>query len=436
MPAADLVCLEPSKPLKPPVYGVKKGQSRKELAKEFVNTQQNLKEWDSSFYLADLGQVVRNLQMWTKHMPKIRPYYAMKCNPSQPVVQLLASLGVGFDCASKFEIEMALKCGVKPDDILFAVPCKMSSHIEYACRTGVRTMTFDNADELHKIKRIHPTGKLLLRLDVSEFEEGVKMGDKFGASMPDAQKLVLLCKTLNLNLAGICYHPGSGVESFECINSCLQQCKELYDFAALNGVDLKNIDIGGGFFCGETFIKISKQVTATIDRLFPPETGLTVIAEPGRFFVENAFAFVTSVHGKAIVNDVAKYYIGAGIFTTFWLSTFDHSQKIPESLSRPNNDKSYVSMVYGPTCAGFDIVLNSVMLPEAQINDWWFFDNMGAYSALNILGFNGYLVIKAAFFISEDIWNEIAEKLDPKSPLFEQYQQLEKKDEGIISNDV
>uniref|UniRef100_F6UZ77 ornithine decarboxylase n=2 Tax=Ciona intestinalis TaxID=7719 RepID=F6UZ77_CIOIN len=234
MPAADLVSLEPSKPLKPPVYGVRKGKSRKEFAKVFVNSQRNLKEWDSSFYLGDLGQVVRNLQMWTKHMPKIRPYYAMKCNPSQPVVQLLASLGVGFDCASKFEIETALKCGVKPEDILFAVPCKMSSHIEYACQTGVQVMTVDNADELHKIKRIHPTGKLLLRLNVCEFEEGVRMGDKFGASMSDAKKLVLLCKSLNLNLNGICYHPGSGVESFECIMSCLQQCKELYDFAASN----------------------------------------------------------------------------------------------------------------------------------------------------------------------------------------------------------
>ncbi|XP_078493170.1 antizyme inhibitor 2-like [Ciona intestinalis] len=419
MHAAELACLEPHISLKPPVYGVAEGEGRKELAKTFVCSQKKLNEWDSSFYIGDLGQVVRNLQLWTKHMRQIRPYYAMKCNPSQPVVQLLASLGVGFDCASKFEIESALKCGVKPDDILFAIPCKISSHIEYACRTGVRTMTFDNVDELHKIKRIHPTGKLLLRLDVTDFEKGIKFGDKFGASMPKARKLTLLCKELDLNLVGICFHPGSGSDSSEATRNCLQHCKELYDFATSNEVHLKTIDIGGGFICGENFIEISEQVTATVGKLFPPKTGVRVIAEPGRFFVKNAFEFVTPVHGKAIVGDRAKYYIGAGVFSTFCMSLFEELKRIPESLSRKavgvlpksiyklclqETCELYPSTVYGPTCAGVDVVLNNILLPEAQIGDWWFFDNMGAYSSLLSLGFNGYMVLKTGFYISQNIW--------------------------------
>ncbi|XP_078495826.1 antizyme inhibitor 2-like [Ciona intestinalis] len=307
-------------------------------------------------------------------MPQIRRYYAMKCNPSQPVVQLLASLGVGFDCASKFEIESALKCGVKPDDIIFGVPCKMFSHIEYACRSGVRTMTFDNADELHKIKRIHPTGKLLLRLDVTEFEKGIKFGDKFGASMPEARKLILLCKQLDLNLVGICYHPGSGSDSSEATRNCLQKCKKLYDFATSNEVHLKIIDIGGGFICGENFIE-----------------------------VRQLFAWLL----------IAR------------LLTFILRKKSIYKLCLQENCEVYASNVYGPTGAGVDIVLNNIMLPEAQIGDWWFFDNMGAYSSLVSLGFNGYMVLKTGFYISQDIWNEIADKLDPKSPLFGQYQQLE-----------
>ncbi|XP_078493984.1 ornithine decarboxylase-like [Ciona intestinalis] len=362
-------------------------------------------------------------------MPQIKPHYAMKCNPSQPVVQLLASLGVGFDCASGFEIESALKCGVKPDDILFAIPCKMSSHIEYACRTGVRTMTFDNVDELHKIKRIHPTGKLLLRLRVQYCGIGIKMDDKFGASMSEAEKLILLCKELEMNLAGICFHPGSGSNSFDTIDRSLQQCRDLYDFANSNGIDLKIIDIGGGLVCTESFIKVSIQITSAVDKLFPPETGVTVIAEPGTFLVENAFAFVTTVHGKALVNDRAKYYIGAGVFTAFILKFFKEFKRFPESLSHEaEKGKYYATSVYGPTCAGDDCVVDNILLPEAQIGDWWFFDNMGAYSSLVSLGFNGYMVLKAGFYISQDTWHEIAKKLDPKCPLFEQYRQHQKLD--------
>nr|XP_002125033.1 ornithine decarboxylase-like isoform X1 [Ciona intestinalis] len=290
-------------------------------------------------------------------------------------------------------------------------------------------MTFDNVDELHKIKRIHPTGKLLLRLNVTDFEKGVKFGDKFGASMSEARKLTLLCKELNLNLVGICFHPGSGSDSSEATRNCLHRCKELYDFATSNEIHLKIIDIGGGFVCGENFIEISEQVTATVGKLFPPETGVTVIAEPGRFFVKNAFGFVTPVHGKAIVGDRAKYYIGAGVFSTFCMTLFEKFERIPENLSRKAEKCDlYSSTVYGPTCAGVDVVLNNILLPEAQIGDWWFFDNMGAYSSLVSLGFNGYMVLKTGFYISQDIWNEISEKLDPDCPLFEQYRQPQKLD--------
>ncbi|XP_078481685.1 uncharacterized protein LOC100185124 [Ciona intestinalis] len=154
-----------------------------------------------------------------------------------------------------------------------------------------------------------------------------------------------------------------------------------------------------------------------------------MIAEPGTFLVENAFAFVTTVHGKALVGDTAKYYIGAGVFTAFNLKFFEEFKRIPESLSHEaEKGKYYATSVYGPTCAGDDCVVDNIMLPEAEIDDWWIFDNMGAYSSLVSLGFNGYMVLKAGFYISQDTWNEIAEKIDPKCPLFDQYRQHQKLD--------
>ncbi|XP_078493235.1 ornithine decarboxylase 1-like [Ciona intestinalis] len=111
------------------------------------------------------------------------------------------------------------------------------------------------------------------------------------------------------------------------------------------------------------------------------------------------------------------------------MSFFEELKRIPENLSRKAEKcELYPSTVYGPTCAGVDVVLNNILLPEAQIGDWWFFDNMGAYSSLLSLGFNGYMVLKTGFYISQDIWHEIAEKLDPECPLFEQYRQPQKLD--------
>jgi ornithine decarboxylase len=49
--------------------------------------------------------------------------------------------------------------GVSPDRIIYANPCKQISHLQYAAQKGVELMTFDNEDELHKVKKYFPTAK-------------------------------------------------------------------------------------------------------------------------------------------------------------------------------------------------------------------------------------------------------------------------------------
>lgn len=45
------------------------------------------------------------------------------------------------------------------DRIIYANPCKQSSYIRFAQEVGVEIMTFDNENELLKIKQIHPNAK-------------------------------------------------------------------------------------------------------------------------------------------------------------------------------------------------------------------------------------------------------------------------------------
>ena len=80
-------------------------------------------------------------------MPRVEPFYAVKCNNEPGILQLLASLGTGFDCASKAEIEQVLSLGVDPSRIIYANPCKMRSHIKYASERNVSLMTFDDEVE-------------------------------------------------------------------------------------------------------------------------------------------------------------------------------------------------------------------------------------------------------------------------------------------------
>jgi len=57
-----------------------------------------------NFYVVDLGALQRLYRAWGEAMPRVHPYYAVKCNPDVGVLATLAALGAGFDCASEAEI--------------------------------------------------------------------------------------------------------------------------------------------------------------------------------------------------------------------------------------------------------------------------------------------------------------------------------------------
>lgn len=75
------------------------------------------------------------------------------------VLEVLAAMGTGFDCASKMEINKVLSLGVNSDRIIFANPAKPASHIRHASSMGIDLMTFDNEVELHKIKKYYPNAR-------------------------------------------------------------------------------------------------------------------------------------------------------------------------------------------------------------------------------------------------------------------------------------
>ena len=70
---------------------------------------------DDTLYIYDLGNTMRLFKAWRAAMPRVIPYYAVKCNPEPALLKLLAALGAGFDCASKAELETVLGLGVTRD---------------------------------------------------------------------------------------------------------------------------------------------------------------------------------------------------------------------------------------------------------------------------------------------------------------------------------
>jgi hypothetical protein len=104
-----------------------------------------------TFYVYDLGEVARLHGLWVAALPRVAPFYAVKCNPEPGIVAMLDALGAGFDCASVQELERAAALGVPQGRVIFANPCKRPADFRYAAERGVEYTTFDCASELEKI---------------------------------------------------------------------------------------------------------------------------------------------------------------------------------------------------------------------------------------------------------------------------------------------
>ncbi|KAF6719813.1 Ornithine decarboxylase 1 [Oryzias melastigma] len=130
---------------------LEEGFSAWDIVEQKIN-ELSLTDDRDAFYVCDLGDVLKKHLRWTRGLPRVTPFYAVKCNDSRAVVMTLASLGTGFDCASK-------SLGVHPCRIIYANPCKQVSQMKYASAQGVQMMTFDSEVELMKVARYHDNAK-------------------------------------------------------------------------------------------------------------------------------------------------------------------------------------------------------------------------------------------------------------------------------------
>lgn len=377
-----------------------------------------------AFYIVNLAHVVRQHERWLKEMPRVTPYYAVKCNGNRKILETLASLGCGFDCASPAEIESVSELvgpgGVVPP-VIYANPCKQISHMEYATDQAVGLTTFDSEEELEKIAEHMPHSKALLRLLPDDSDATCQFGLKYGAPIEDAKRLLARSIELGVEVTGVSYHVGSGNYSTAAYSGAVEMAREAFDMAADLGIPMTVLDLGGGYPGDVTqrpeeeaaaavvpgmpdteskelaFEAIAAACRTALDEHFPPEdTSVQIIAEPGRYYVHASHMLLANVIGRKASAATAgpeggqefKYYINDGIYGSFNCLLYDHAVVHPRPLK--GGDPLLRSSVWGQTCDGLDCVSAETMLPELEVGDWLAFDNMGAYTTAACSSFNGF----------------------------------------------
>ena len=203
---------------------------------------------EDNVYAVDLGAVARAHAAWQAAMPRVEPFYAVKCNPDPAIVATLAALGAGFDCASAAEVELVLSLGVRPHRVVFANACKRPADVRAAAASGVDLTTFDTSGELRKLAALHPGTGALLRLRADDQGARCQLGNKYGAEPGEAARVLLReARRLGVRVVGVSFHVGSGASDPAAFAAAIGLAREAFDDGLALGFEMDLLDIGGGF---------------------------------------------------------------------------------------------------------------------------------------------------------------------------------------------
>ena len=345
-------------------------------------------------------EIIRNnYNLFCSNLPRVRPYYAIKANPESEIVRTMYKMGSGFDVASWEEFMIVYdvvegnnkkKNQFMNENVIYANPVKRIDSLK-KLNNHFLQMTFDNFIEIEKIAKYCKNSRLIMRVDVPNTGSVVELSTKFGAPPESCIDLIKYANKMGFKVEGLSFHVGSQCSNFNNYNQAFKIAHDLFEQSKQIGNELTILDIGGGFPVPyddqvPPFEELAKIINNNITQYFDkPE--IKIIAEPGRFLAATSATSVVEINGKATRNDKTYYYVNDGVYNTFSGAIFDHIQYHFKAFKEGDLKDS---AVVGPTCDALDKISLEEKLPDLNVEDLLYSENVGAYTNASATHFNGF----------------------------------------------
>ncbi|MGA8208590.1 MAG: type III PLP-dependent enzyme [Nocardioidaceae bacterium] len=350
------------------------------------------------FLAGDLSLLGDRVDRFREALPRIKPFYAVKCNSAPEVLQTAAAHGASFEVASLGELQILQRLGVDPAEVLYSNTVKPPAHVAGAAAAGVWRFAVDSEGELDKIARHAPGSSVYVRVRVDDSGSVFPLSRKFGAESHHARALLQQAETLGLRPYGLTFHVGSQCVATSAWVQAIAGMGRLMRQLARDGIELGMLDIGGGFPARydepvATIDQVGRVVNRAIDELLPYEPAL-LAAEPGRHLVAETAVMVATVLGREVRAGEDWLYLDVGAYNglmetqqtvgqwrfPLWSSRVDHGAVAQTPYT-----------VTGPTCDSADTMFYGAPLPVTMAEgDRVFVASAGAYTLSYASHFNGF----------------------------------------------
>jgi diaminopimelate decarboxylase len=334
-------------------------------------------------------------------------HYALKANSTLAIARLLRGLGSNADANSGGEIDVALRAGFTPAQIVFTGVGKTAGELGHAIDLGVRSINVESAGEIERVEALSRQRKVRTRIAVRvnpdvdakthpHISTGLRI-NKFGIPIGEVRALCARTRGRpNVEIVGLHAHVGSQITSVEPLARAARALVDLAGQLSIDGTRIEHLDIGGGLgvsYDGATVPEARDYADAVLPIL--RESGLSIVLEPGRHIIAPAGALLTRVvdvksagpgseeHGAA---DRLFVVMDAGmteLIRPMMYNAFHRIEPVERSGAAPISCD-----VVGPLCESSDTLGRDRTLPHPAVGELYAVLDAGAYGSVMASNYN------------------------------------------------
>jgi len=360
-----------------------------------------VKKHGTPTYLYEGEEIIKNYENLTNALPEcVDVFYALKVNPNISLVKLLRSHGACTEVCSITEMEIALKAGSTPQDIIYLGPCKKDYELIRAIELDIFAIVIESEIELSRVstfaQEMGKTVNVAIRLNPDFSADGSpwKMGGRptqFGIDEKHAiANFGSYLKVPNIKIRGIHVYNGTSIldaksiyENTKYILNIFETITKKYD------TKFTMVDVGGGlgipYFKNQTALDIDifKTLMVPLFETFNakyPET--RIIMESGRYILGTAGYMAVEVNNIK-VNHNKTFVVtdgGTNCHSAAAGSGRVVKRNFPmENISADKDAPIREYQVSGPLCSPDDIIGRNIELKEVNVSDILVIKSSGAY---------------------------------------------------------
>jgi diaminopimelate decarboxylase len=320
-------------------------------------------------------------------------HYALKANSNLEIVRLLKSLGSSVDANSMGEVDVALRCGFHPSQIMFTGVGKSADELARAIALGLKAINVESPGELDRLDQLardqHKVAPVALRVNPDidarshpHISTGLK-ANKFGVPIEAAPGIFReIQQRPGLEPVGVHSHIGSQITTLDPLLRAAAAAVALAVALRAEGIALSHVDFGGGVgisYDGTPAIDPSEYCRSLVEIIRP--SGLTALVEPGRVLVGPAGSLLTRVVDIKQFEGSRRFVVlDAGMTELLRPALYGAFHRI-EPL-RPRDGAPGVADIVGPVCESTDTFARDRQLPPVEVGDLMIVRDVGAYGSV------------------------------------------------------